>query len=289
MSVVPARPQTRVPSVSVIAAATTIDWAAARQAVRVAGPRLTALLRSVQKPDAPALGTWTVSQLAVHVSHAADTIPAMAQGGGNLIENIWGLSTLSSVMVEGEGRRNPAEIADRIDASVARFLVAMDAAGEDRSCTWMVQGIEMPLSTLTCHLLNELTIHGRDIAEAEGVAWPIERSHAVLIVEGFIYPVLNALGRDMVNQDTAAKVRARLHVRLRGGGQAWLRFHDGDFAVEPSPEGRVDCHLSVDPEAFLLVSWGRISQWPAIGRAQLLAWGRKPWLGLKLRSWLRNP
>jgi len=37
------------------------------------------------------------------------------------------------------------------------------------------------------------------------------------------------------------------------------------------------------------VSWGRVSQWPAIGRGQLLAWGRRPWLGLKLRALLRNP
>ena len=67
-------------------------------------------------------------------------------------------------------------------------------------------------------------------------------------------------------------------------------FHDGDLVVTPGPPtGRVDCHLLVDPVAFLLVTWARISQWDAIPKGKLLAWGRKPWMGLKLRSLVKNP
>lgn len=269
--------------------ATTVDWAAARRAVGVAGPRLTALLRGVRRPGAPALGGWDVSELAVHISHAADTITAMTQGGGDLIEDIGGLATFTDVMVKGEGRRSPVEVADRIDATVARFLSAMEAAGEDRAFTWLVHGTEMSLSSLTCHMLNELTVHGLDIARAEDVPWPIDRAHAVLIVEGFLFPAVHALGRAMVDQEAAGTVRARYEIRLRGGGRVWMRFHDGDVSVEASPQGPVDCRLSVDPAAFLLVAWGRVSQWSAIVRGQLLAWGRRPWLGPRLRSWLVNP
>jgi len=275
----------------VTALATRVDWPAARRAVAVAAPRFSALLRSARSPEAPALGEWDVTQLALHVSHAADTVAAMAQGGGNLLDHISGLSSLTGVMVAGEGRRSLDEVADRVDASVARFLAAMeaaDAAGDDGLRAWMVRGTEMPLSSLTCHVLNELTVHGGDIARAEGVPWPIERSHAVLSLEGFLFPALHNLGRSMVLQDRAGRARARFEVRVRGGGRAWLRFFDGDLAVEAAPEGPVDCHLSVDPAAFLLVAWGRTSQWPAIARGQLLAWGPKPWLGLQMRSWVRT-
>lgn len=270
-------------------AITTVDWAAARQAVAEAGPRLTALLRSATKPEAPALGDWDVTQLAAHVSHALDTITAMSKGGGNLIEEISGLSTLSRVMVEGEGRRPLAELADRIDASVAGFLAAMETAGEDTPQTWLLVGSELPMSALTCHMLNELIVHGYDIARALGTPWPIDRAQASLIVQGFLFPALHIIGRGMVVQEAAGGKRARFEVRLRGDGRAWLRFDQGDFSVEASPQGPVDCHLSVDPAAFLLVAWGRISQWSAIPKGQLLAWGRKPWLGLQLRAWLRNP
>jgi uncharacterized protein (TIGR03083 family) len=247
------------------------------------------MLRSVRHPDAPALGGWDITAVATHISHGMDTITAMSKGGGNILEDISSLATLTRVMVEGEGRRPLTELADRIDASVARFLAAMEAAGENSSRAWLVQGTEMPLSTLTCHMLNELTVHGLDIARAEGVRWPIDAGHASLIMTGFVLPGLHTLGRQMVVQEKAANVRARFDVRLRGHDRFWMRFSDGDFSVEASPQGPVDCHLSVDPAAFLLVSWGRISQWSAIPKGQLLAWGRKPWLGLQLRSWLRNP
>ena len=58
-----------------------VDWAAARQAVAEAGPRLTAMLRSITRPDAPALGSWDVTGLATHLSHGMDTITAMSKGG----------------------------------------------------------------------------------------------------------------------------------------------------------------------------------------------------------------
>jgi hypothetical protein len=39
----------------------------------------------------------------------------------------------------------------------------------------------------------------------------------------------------------------------------------------------------------MLVGYGRISQWGPMGRGKLLAYGRKPWLALKLSKLLRNP
>ena len=274
-----------------MSAPTTVDWAAARSAVARAGPRLTAMLRSAAKPDTPALGDWDVTQVATHISHALDAITAMTTGGGNLIADIEGLPVLSRVMLEGEGRRPLAELADRIDTSVTGFLAGMEvaAASGDSSHSWLIQGTEMPLSTLTCHMLNELTVHGRDIAVALGQPWPIDKGDAALILQGFVFPALHTLGRAMVVQDKAGDKRARFEVHLRGDGRAWLVFDRGDFSVEGSAQGKVDCKLSVDAEAFLLVAWGRISQWSAIPKGQLLASGRKPWLGLQMRSWLRNP
>lgn len=268
---------------------TTVDWPAARRAVAVAGPRVTALLRSAQRPEAPALGDWDVTELALHLSHSVDIATAMVNGGGNLLDDIWQLGSMSGVMVRGEGRRPLVEVAERIDAGVAAFLASVERADDDGPCSWLVRGARMPLSALTCQVLSELTVHGLDLARAEGVPWPIDRTHAALMVQGFLFPSLHALGRSVVDQEAAGTVRARFEVRLRGDGRAWLRFYDGDLTVEASPQGPVDCHVSADPEAFLLVSWGRSSQWPAIARGRLLAWGRKPWLGLRLRSWLRNP
>jgi hypothetical protein len=266
-----------------------VDKEAARQAVATVGPRVSALLRSVQHPDAPALGEWNIAETAVHLSLSADALCAMVQGAGALLADLWDLGTLNQTLVEGEETRDLGALADRIDATVTRFLTLVGEVEDDGARPWVVEGVEAPLSMLLCQMLNELVVHGRDIAKAEGAPWPIERRHAALVLTGFVFPSMGALGRTMVDQEKGAGVRASYDVRLRGGGRAVLRFDDGDLTVEPEPTGPVDCHLSVDPVAFMLVGWGRISQGPAILKGQLFAWGRKPWLGLKLRSLLRNP
>jgi hypothetical protein len=271
-------------------ATTATDWPAAQAAVERAGARVTVLLRSARRLNVPAVGQWTLTDVAAHLSHALDGISAMAMGGGGALDEIWGLSTLTTALVAGETHRSLPVLADRIEATVARLLALMAEAGEDAPRTWLVRGTELPLSALTCHALNELVVHGRDIAVAEGVPWPIERSDGALIVCGFLLPALGRLGRAMVNPDTAADARVTYDLRVRGGGRFVLRFDAGDFSVEPGPPTTpVDCHLLVEPAAFMLVAWGRISQWRAIPRGQLLAWGRRPWLGLKLRSMLKNP
>ena len=268
-----------------------VDWGEAKAEVARAFPRLTTLLRTVGNPGAPSgVGEWTLTDVAVHLSHAVDAVTAVAKGGGGMVDDVWELPGMTAMLVQAEGERDLHALADRIDASAAALLDAMRAAPADDRRMWMVKGIDVPLSFATCHMLNELVMHGRDIALADGQEWPIDRRSAVLALEGFVLPVLGALGRSMVDQDAARGLTLTYDVRIRGGGRYQFLFDDGDFAIRPGgPVRPVDVHLSADPEALLLVSWNRISQWNAIPKGKLLAWGRKPWVGLKLRSLLRNP
>ena len=269
-----------------------VDWVQAQAAVARAGPRVSALLRSVRNPTAPALGKWNLTDVAVHLSHAVDAVAAVAQGGGGLLDDVWALSGMSDMLVTAESERDLRALADRIDASVAAFLGLMKGATADTAKTWLVQGIEVPLSMVTCHVLNELVMHGRDIALADGQPWPIDRDTAALVLAGFVLPSLGALGRSMTT-DAAKGKRISYDVRLRGGGpdrRFQFRFDDGDFSITPGPPaGPVDTHLIVDPETFLLVAWNRVGQWGGIAKGQLFAYGRKPWLGLQLRKLLKNP
>lgn len=267
-----------------------VDWPAAQKAVSAAAGRLSTLLRSVQHPDAPALGAWNVTEVAAHISHSVDATVAMASGGGGVLTDLWDLSMLTEGLVRGESERNLGALADRIVATTTRFLVDVRTATEDGTRPWLLRGVELPLSALTCQVLNELVVHGRDIAVAEKAPWPIRRSDATLILQGYLFPVLGAMGGAMVDKEAAAGFRATYDVRLRGDGRATFRFDDGELTLsQAAPSGSVDCHLSVDPVAFLLVAWGRMSQAEGIAKGQLFAWGRKPWLGLKLRSLIRNP
>ena len=209
-----------------------VDPAAAQSAVASSAARLTSLLRSATRPQAPALGEWDLTDVAVHLSHSVDGITAMAKGGGPLLEDIDQLPMLTGALVRGEAERSLTAIAERVDASVAEFLSVVRAGRPEDRRVWLVDGVELTLANLTCHILNEVIVHGHDIAVANGVPWPIERSHAALVLCGFLFPSMDGLGRALVDQDEAAGLQAGLDVRLRGGGGAFLCFDHGDLSVE---------------------------------------------------------
>ena len=266
-----------------------VDPVEARRAVAAMGARVSALVRCINHPDRPVLGVWDSTDLAVHLSHGVDIVTAMARGVSPMTDDIWDLTTLTGMLVAGESERDLGAIATRLDESVAALLGVLRDTEGDPGREWVVQGVEFPLSTIACHALNELVVHGGDLARADGAPWPVERHHAALVLRGFMFPVLGALGRALVDRDHAAGVTATYHIVLRGGGGTYLRFDDGEMTVSDAAPGPVDCHLSVDPAAFLQVAWGRSGQWPPILKGKLLAYGRKPWLGLKLNRLIRTP
>lgn len=286
--------------------ATVAEWQQGQTALRQEVDRVTSLLRSIQDSQAPALGQWNIGELAMHLSQAWLGIPAMARrnlapiyevlpdiagtAGDSMMNDIWELGDLMLRAVEKDPERDLGVLADRIGAEADRYLA--DCAGADPNALnpWMVRGFTLPLSISTYHLLQETVVHGYDIARAAGRKWRVEPSHAAMVLGRFVFPVLKAApSRMFVNGAKAAGVRATYDIRLRGGGRYYFVFDDGDFTVEEPSARRVDCHISADPVAMLLVFFARRSQWPAIATGKLMAWGRKPWLGFQLRSLMRNP
>lgn len=282
-----------------MAAVAAVDhWVPARRAVEAVVPRLTTMMRSVRDPGAPALGVWSVAEVATHLSQAWEVVPRLAARESNPLGDqflplgdIVELADGAAAAVAQEPERDLRVLADRIEASATEFLRTCETVRTDERNPWLVEGAKVSRATFVCHLLNESVVHGYDIARPEGRPWAIDGSHAALIVLGFLFPVLQALDpRAMVDQDKAAGLRACFEVRVRGSAQrVYLVFDDGALtAGTRRPARKVDCHLSVDPTAFLLVAWDRTSQWGPIAKGRMVAWGRKPWLGLRFRSLLRN-
>lgn len=264
------------------------------------------LLREVERSDAPALGCWTLGDVAMHLSQVWVVVPALARAdlsrartqvpslaesqGGSLVDDLWDLASVTSKGVESDLERDPGVLADRIEARAAEYLVECEGRSADDVRPWLVDGVTVGLPVLTGHLLNETIAHGYDIARAGGRPWTINPVDAAMVLDGFIMPVIATLPpRTMVAQDRAAGLRVCYDLRIRGGGRYFLVFDGGTLVVEEPSSRRVDCHLSVDPVAFFLLNWNRIGQWGAVGRGELLAWGRRPWMGLRMRSLLRNP
>src|SRR5437660_2048132 len=140
--------------------AETVDDARARAALAEVAPRLSALIRSVRDPAAPAVGEWNAGQAAVHIAQAWEVLPALAAGrGASPIHEVGELASLTMAMVDGDRVRDVGAAADRIDRAAAAYLGSSPPAG-DRLRPWLIDGVSAPPSTFSCHLLSESLVHG---------------------------------------------------------------------------------------------------------------------------------
>ncbi|MDQ4097725.1 MAG: SCP2 sterol-binding domain-containing protein [Actinomycetota bacterium] len=283
-----------------------VDWREAAAALADEVARVTTLLRTIHDGSVPALGQWSIAEVAMHLSQAWMVVTGLAEddlsnahrvfptargsGGVSLIREMWDLSEVTMAGVRADPERNLGVVADRIDERAGAFLGGLGPKSAEGHHAWLVEGVIVSLPTLVCHLLNETMVHGYDIACAAGRRWAISRPRAALILDGFLVPVLASLPpRTMVDQQKARGRRITYELRVRGAQRHLFVFDDGELLIEPPGARPVDCHISADPAAMLLVAWARRSQWSAIAQGQLVAWGRKPWLGPRLRILVRNP
>jgi hypothetical protein len=282
-----------------------VDWQQSQDALRDEVARVTALLRSLQDPGIPAVGQWNVGELAMHLSQVWIAVPGLARrdlsrlyevipsvadvAGDSLMQDMCELDDLTVLGVKSDSQRDPAVLADRIEQRAQEYFAECAGHSPDELRPWFVEGSTLPLSAMTGHLLNETVMHGYDIARATGHKWRIEPAHAAMVVRQFFVPVLRTLDpRVFVNGEKAAGLRATYDVRLRGHDRLHFIFDDGSLRVEEATSRPVDCHISADPAAFVMVFWTRQSQWSAIAQGKLMAWGRKPWLGPRFRPLLRS-
>jgi hypothetical protein len=128
-------------------------------------------------------------------------------------------------------------------------------------------------------------VHGHDIATGTRRPWPICADHARIIL-GTVFPEMIPL---LVRPGAARAGAVRYEIRVRGGGPRFVvRVADGAAEVRAAGEP-VDCVISAAPAAFLLVGYGRLPIGRALLRGGVLAWGRRPWLGLRFNDHLFSP
>jgi len=252
--------------------------------------RISDLIRSIPDPAAPALGVWDAGQLAAHLTHVFEIDRDLLHEVPSPIADLADLGELTRQKVTDEEVGDPLVLADRVDAAAAEFLAS--AAGLDGTAPRMwVGGVQVTASALACHLVNESMLHGLDLARAVGRRWAIEAEHARLAFEGFICPMYRSLGRPAfaVNQEQAAGVRAVYDIRVRGGSRVYFVFADGGVTIEDPSNRPVDCHLSADPRAIMLLAWHRVGLTGPVLKGQVVPWGRRPWLAFRLPGLLQLP
>jgi uncharacterized protein (TIGR03083 family) len=263
-----------------------IDRQQALAAATAVGERTADVIGAIGDLDARTRGLdWTIGQTAAHIIADVQSHRAWLRGEGKIDYFVPDLPEQNLRGIESVKERDPAVLAAIVRQDNAAFV--SEAAAQPAGAAFAQQaGPDLSLEVMISVHLGELLVHGWDIATTLGRPWTIERDEANIVARG-VLPVLPLI----VDPAAAAHASLCYDLSLRGGGpRVLIRVHDGSLTVEPvASRAPVDCRISADPAAFLLVAYGRVGQLGPILRGQLIAWGRRPWAAPRLNSFIRHP
>jgi uncharacterized protein (TIGR03083 family) len=250
-------------------------------AFRSASDRFLAQLGRVDDPTRTAIGYWDIGSLTAHVGHIVDMYPGIVRGEGTPVENHRKVSEHWDKKVSDDPERDLGILAKRIEVGRDAFHEALETADWQKDVKWL-GGLTVPVWSLPGILLNEFSIHGFDIANAIGAKWDIPSEHARLVIAAHT-PFLHGF----INEEVTRDLTAAYALHVRGGVTYYLSFRNGRFSIGDT-KIPVDCHISIDPVSYLLIGYGRKSQWPVIATGKTLTWGRKPWLAFSFAKLFQN-
>lgn len=259
-----------------------IDKTEAVTALRATVPDVVYAIRNIQDPNAKAVGEWATAEVAAHLVDAAEDNLKAARGEGTPYSSPSDVAATNEKRLSDRRERDPQKLSALYEQAMDRYLDYLNDVEGDPIVPW--GDFEIPVSTLIAADIGEALVHGWDITHAEGRPWTIDPYKAGLVGKG-----LSPMTINYVDPEAAAGFTGTFDLRLRGQCQLHFVFANGELAIEEPTKRPVDAHISADPVAFMLVAYGRISQWGPIAKGQVLAWGRKPWLALKFATLLRKP
>jgi uncharacterized protein (TIGR03083 family) len=242
---------------------TAVDVAAARNALGRTAEKLCAVIASAADAGASVPGSdWSVGEVAAHVALISEFYTGYALGGVEPFVDVsdvagGSVARTSAARLDAEPERDPAALVLRLKAGTSSLLEATSGRPSDDAVTW--NGRPLDLGALVGIALGEYLLHGLDLAKALSRPWKIEADDARIVLASTV-PLLSML----VDPRATAGVSTTYDLRVRGGARYYLGIRHGVLTVGGAGD-TVDCHVSADPVALLLVAYGRRSQWiPAL-------------------------
>jgi hypothetical protein len=259
----------------------------ARAALGDAAERVAGLLGALPSSDLPIPNSaWTVRDAAAHLvsycpiySEIANGVTSPIEGPGDdgaALRDL--LAVVSRQLLADIPETDPARLAELVLQGAERLIDTTAGRPSDQPVPWHC-GEQLSTADLVTVMLGDFILHGYDMATAAGAPWPIDPGDAALVL-GAYAPHFGLC----VNRATTAGLNVAYEVDLRGAGRLVMRFIDGRYCLEPADVGPVDCVISADPIAYLLVGAGRLGQVPASALGLLSAGGRKPELAARFND-----
>ncbi|WP_026413604.1 maleylpyruvate isomerase N-terminal domain-containing protein [Actinomadura oligospora] len=263
-------------------------WHEIRASLQETGERFADLVSAAPDPSAMATDAWTIADTVAHVAAISwlDAVlidpDAPEPPVPDLLErlraiNVDGVHAFNVVVLDAFAERDAKALLDRLRECLA-FMHDRTADRDPSETVSWIGGAQLPLAGLFGHMINELLLHGYDIAASLGRPWDIPSRDASYFFGEFIVGMSrNGLGHLL---DGGGRPRPRpISVEFRSAytDPVVLRLHNGVITAH-APDGAPDVRVTFDPAAFNLMMFGRLSKPRAALTRKVTVGGRRPWL-----------
>ncbi len=211
---------------------------------------------------------WTNAEIAAHMFASVTEASKAARGEPSLYDAAGPTVALDEQMVAQVTERDPALLAEMIAERTAAFLAAV----RGRSGIELLAAPRTTLATSVGLLAIDHHLHGGQFAETSGLPW------AGRVAD--LHSALSTVLPYAFSPDAARDFRGSFTLQLRGVEP--VRFAVEGQRLRTGVTGPTDCIITADPQTFLRVGIGVVSQLRAALTGKMRAGGRKPWLARAL-------
>ncbi|MFJ8917095.1 maleylpyruvate isomerase N-terminal domain-containing protein [Amycolatopsis sp. NPDC102389] len=242
----------------------------------------------VPDPDAMVTADWTVAETVAHVAMIAkmytalvcpDSVPLLDARGQSQVEKttVDTVSVLNGLVLRDFPERDLGVLVTGLLADIEEVLRVTEDADPATLVEWLGES-KVPLAGVLAHLVNELQIHGWDIARALKLPWTIPPADAALFFDLFLVGVLSHdIGHLLDTGESPRERRIAVAFRSAYTSPVVLVLHRGRVTVE-EPGGPVDARISFDPPSLNLMLFHRVGKVRSALTGKIVVGGRRPWL-----------
>ncbi|MDG4770498.1 maleylpyruvate isomerase N-terminal domain-containing protein [Solwaraspora sp. WMMD792] len=269
-------------------------WTLARTALRLSSDRFRSLLTVDSDPTAMATRDWTVADSAAHVLSIAmlyvtlveDTgppLPVPDIGALLAAANVDTVADVNDHVLRHFPERDPGRLADLLDEATDTILSVTAQLPPETTVRWLGDA-RVTVCGLLAHLVNELVVHGWDMARAMRRPWPMPDEHAALYWDQFFLGMLQHDYGVLLNTSGPMPKRP-IAVRFSSAYTPSATIVLDDRRVRlAAPDDPVDVRVRFRPARFNLMLFGRTSTAVAALRRDVVIGGPRPW---RLPAFLR--
>jgi uncharacterized protein (TIGR03083 family) len=264
------------------------QWRTVRESVRTNAGRFCELVTSVPDPAATASAGWSVADVTAHVTtigflntmlmRVAEPpfhMPGLTEAiAATTVDTVHGLNDqVMSHFLE----RDVTRLLDTLRHHVDLMLTASRDRDPGETFSWLGEA-RPTLAGMFAHMVNELLIHGNDIARAVKVPWAMPAEDAALFFDLFYVGLANGQQGRLLD-GSKRPLQRRIAVEFRSGYTAPVTIvvRNGQVTAEPAGPG-ADAWVRFDPAALNMMMFGRISKLQAVLTRKIIIGGRRPWL-----------